>query len=282
MSQAWLVRAGHDGEYAEVAWESGFTLFRWSRLGDLTGVDGDELTERLRGSWRDRSDNAIANFKGQFRSFVHRMAPGDAVVMPEPGRDECAIGLIAGDYRYLRRLTGEERRGEEWHVRPVDWLARGIARAELGAEITRSFNNMTVCAITADGAAGRCAITKCDVDLALQAAHIEPYDGPATNTTPRSTMSKLTQSSTRSTPARCRCGLDGVWCSKASRLLCCSGPEPCLWGSGTQRWPVLLGGCRQCAPRSGVVATRPWGAISGRQRRRTAPNGIQETCRDLP
>ncbi|WP_203857932.1 HNH endonuclease [Plantactinospora mayteni] len=29
---------------------------------------------------------------------------------------------------------------------------------------------------------GRCAISGCDVEAALQAAHISPYDGPATNT----------------------------------------------------------------------------------------------------
>lgn len=131
--RAWRIHAWRDEDLERRMTIEGFVAVGGREIGDLTNVEDAEVIGRaLRRSMPDRTDAAIRLFMGYWRRFLWEMQEGDVVVLPTQ-RGELAIGLAAGPYQYI---ASEEEHAR--HRRPVEWIATGIPRADVGKDLRRT------------------------------------------------------------------------------------------------------------------------------------------------
>jgi len=122
----WMVRAGEGGVAAPIFVQQSVALIGWGDVGDVTGLERDQILERVGNAWPDyrriqRGQAANALFR-----FATDMRPGDVVITPEPTTRSILLGEVTGAYVFTpTALTADYR-----HTRPVRWLAR-ISRDEL-------------------------------------------------------------------------------------------------------------------------------------------------------
>lgn len=151
---AWLVRGGEAGEREQRALTEGLTFIGWSRLSDISGYTRDGIRLALKAAYTEYADNVIANWTGQLWRFANQIAIGDYVVMPlhtKPGY--VAIARVAGGYEYRETEPVEFR-----HIRPVQWIRKGIPRESFRPDLRASITSLlTVCGLTRNDAARRVA-----------------------------------------------------------------------------------------------------------------------------
>lgn len=142
----WMIRAGKHGEDEEMALSKGLVMVGWREMPDLSSIGSyEEMKEKCREIYSDRSASAISNYASQIWTFSKKIKKGDLVVLPLKTRSAIAIGKIIGDYEYL----------DGRHVRKVEWL-KEEPRNRFGQDLLYSFGaSMTVCQIKRNDAEKR-------------------------------------------------------------------------------------------------------------------------------
>ena len=96
--RAWLIRAGREGRYEQLALDQDVCLIGWSELGEIQpDASRDDLKARIVEVYGDASPASLASQAGQVYRFVHDIAIEDLVVLPlmtAPGH--VAIGRDSG------------------------------------------------------------------------------------------------------------------------------------------------------------------------------------------
>lgn len=112
----WVIRGGEDNRLVDAFVDGGYTAVAFPELSDGRRLDRYHVTRALERA--EIPDAAAA--AARFHMFVHTMAIGDAVVMPDAARKELVIGLVEGDYEYHESLPPSQYR----HRRSVRWVGR--------------------------------------------------------------------------------------------------------------------------------------------------------------
>lgn len=148
----WLVRGGKVGEREQLALSNGLATIGWEELPDLGAVSSKaELLQLMEQTYPAEKANTLANWAGQVWAFKGRIQVGDLVAMPLKGRSVVAVGRVTGDYDHRTNLGDLVR-----HVRPVEWIAPEIPRANFDQDLLFSLGAfMTVCQIQRGGAEDR-------------------------------------------------------------------------------------------------------------------------------
>ncbi len=119
--RAYLVRAGRSGERDDFALEEGVAGGGFADIGDLSGIgSGDELSEAVRNAWPGDPEGKVTTFTGQLWSLIHRIQPGDLVVLPLKTTSQVAIGRCSGPYKYLAGEPTPEASQVAPHRHPPD------------------------------------------------------------------------------------------------------------------------------------------------------------------
>lgn len=124
------IHAWRDSRLEQEMLANGFVSIGGDELGDLTGLDLEEIRERLT-EVMDRSPTAINIFVGYWRRFLSETQVGDLVVLPTQDHD-VAIGQFVGGYHYAADEEAHAR-----HRRAVDWLASGVPREAFPEDLRR-------------------------------------------------------------------------------------------------------------------------------------------------
>lgn len=144
MTTAWIVRAGRDDSYDELALERELIALGWSAAGDLTTVTTQtETRERVQAAYPDVDRRTVDNYAIQLIAFRSKMAVGDIVLFLRRTSPDVAVGRLTGDYRYRTDLPAGIR-----HTRPVQWARTDVPRASLEAEVRALPSLTTVYRIT--------------------------------------------------------------------------------------------------------------------------------------
>ena len=115
--RAWVIRGGEDNELVDRFVELGIVAVGFPDVPDGRRVDRYEITERLRErGWTQPETRAEL-----FVQFVHQVASGHFVVLPDTRHGDVVIGRVAGDYEHGPALDADD--GYR-HRRRVDWLGR--------------------------------------------------------------------------------------------------------------------------------------------------------------
>lgn len=116
MRRVWVIRGGDEDGLVDELVAGGYIAVGYPDITDGTTVDRYDVTERLRArGWTNPEARA-----DMFHQFVHQLAPGHLVVLPDTRRREVVVGRVEGGYEFRHDLDAEEHR----HRRPVTWLAR--------------------------------------------------------------------------------------------------------------------------------------------------------------
>jgi restriction system protein len=79
----WIVRAGRNGEYEEMALNLGITSIDWNELEDISYIHNrDDLKNLYKEVYPDESKNKIAASVGQIWSFINKIRINDVIIMP--------------------------------------------------------------------------------------------------------------------------------------------------------------------------------------------------------
>jgi len=149
---AWLVRAGSNGEREEYNLANNVVGGGFKEVGDLSVYKTrEEMFSMLESTFAGSPKQRISNYRGQLWAFVNRIQVGDLVVLPLKGSPQLAIGKVTGPYEY-RSNEPEECR----HCRPVTWLKVDIPRTAVKQDLLFSLGAfLTVCRLTRNDAAAR-------------------------------------------------------------------------------------------------------------------------------
>lgn len=151
--QAWLIRAGRNGEREHRALSEGLAILGWAEIGDLSRYHTwQELKTGLRAAYPDASPTVIGNWTGQLWKFDTAIQHGDLVVMPLKTRNGyVAIGRVSGPYEYRADEPEDFRQ-----VRKVDWVRTDIPWEAIRPDLRASLGSLlTVCGLTRHNAASR-------------------------------------------------------------------------------------------------------------------------------
>jgi predicted Mrr-cat superfamily restriction endonuclease len=106
----------------------------WPGIGDLTGVEKDEIRERLARVYK-YEDQSLATNLGSVNAFVHTMQAGDIVLIAEG--DYVHIGIV-GDYEYDESLEPEGM----CHKRHCIWKST-VKKSDFNTEVQSLLRNRT-------------------------------------------------------------------------------------------------------------------------------------------
>lgn len=150
--RAWVVRGGGSGEFENYALESDVAVVGWSELGDLSGVaTRSEMRQRVRQTYQDMSERAVANNAGQLLRFAHVIERGDLVVMPCKTTRSLAFGRCGGPYEFRPNNPPEIP-----HTRPVEWIRTEVPRHAIDQDLLHSLGSLlTVFEVKRNDAATR-------------------------------------------------------------------------------------------------------------------------------
>ena len=130
-AQAWIVRAGQDDEYADLALDRGLVGIGWRRAGDLRAATTQRAVRSLVAEAYPHQPASVRTLHAlQLHAFRSMMQPGHHVLLLRQGTPEVALGEVTGDYAY--RPGGP---GEPPHVRSVRWIDPRLRRDELGSDL---------------------------------------------------------------------------------------------------------------------------------------------------
>lgn len=153
MANAWVIRAGRDGEHEQANLDERKATIGWA-VGDLASARSrEDVRAAMEGIYPDASPGRLANHTGQVWAFCSQIKPGDIVIMPSKLRP---------GYIYLGKCTGpyifrdSERNPKRRHQIPVDWQMEPVAKAAIKDDLLNSLNAiMTVFTPTRNNAAKR-------------------------------------------------------------------------------------------------------------------------------
>jgi transcriptional regulator with XRE-family HTH domain len=146
-ARAWRMRAWEDPLLEQAMLDRSIIAVSADEVGDLRHRPSrDDLRKLLRAApaFEDRSEQAIGTFATYWDIFIHRLQPGDLVVVSLTGR-RFALADVVGKYDY----DGSEPEPRLRHFRPVSWRIRGAPRSMLDEDIRKVANAPgTICALT--------------------------------------------------------------------------------------------------------------------------------------
>ncbi len=154
--RVWLIRAGRDGRYEQLALDQGVCLIGWSGLGAISPDETREaLKQRIHDVWGEPRQASLASQAGQVFRFVHDVATGDLVVLPlksAPGR--VSVGRVTGGYLY--RSDGPFANSDAQQTRAIDWLASALSYERFDPDLREAFGQQgTVSEISKPNASQR-------------------------------------------------------------------------------------------------------------------------------
>lgn len=154
--RVWMVRAGREGRYEELALDQDVCVIGWSELGAIQpSASRDDLKASIAAVYGEASAPSLASQAGQIYRFVNDIAVDDLVVLPlMTASAHVAIGRISGDYAYREDppFEGTDAR----HTRPVEWLARSLPYERFDSDLREAFGQQgTVREISKPNAAQR-------------------------------------------------------------------------------------------------------------------------------
>ena len=148
---AWVVRAGSQGEAESSNLERGRASIGWPEVPDMSAVTSrEQLREIVDQRYPAASAQSRAATTGQLWAFRSSIAVGDLVVMPlktQPGM--IALGRSTGTYRYDAGGPESAR-----HYVPVQWQPDPVSRDALQPDLLAMVNGaMTVFSVSRNDAA---------------------------------------------------------------------------------------------------------------------------------
>lgn len=153
MTNAWVVRAGRDGQQEQANLDAGTATIGWA-VGDLAGATSrEDVRAALDAASPDDSPGRRANHTGQVWAFLSQIKLGDVVLMPSKLRPGYIyLGKCTGPYRYVPDEQDPARR----HQIPVQWQDEPVSKAVIKDDLLYSLNAiMTVFNPTRNNAAQR-------------------------------------------------------------------------------------------------------------------------------
>lgn len=141
---AWLVRAGRTGEGEESALETGRLLLGFDHIPDLTEVTSRDAVRAIaQASVPEDSPVArVSNWTGQLWA-LRRIQQGDLAVLPLKTTSQIALGIVAGEYKFI---TDEE--GRKRHSIFINWQQTDVPRTAVRQDLLHSLGAaQTVCQI---------------------------------------------------------------------------------------------------------------------------------------
>jgi hypothetical protein len=155
-ARVWLVRAGREGRYEQLAIEDGVTVIGWSELGEFgLETSRDALKAQIEEVYGEHRPQSLAMQAGQIHRFIHDISMGDLLVLPllsKPGY--AAIGRVLGGYKH--RDDGSFEGTDAQHTRPVEWLASELPDERFDPDLREAFGQQgTVSEISKPNAAQR-------------------------------------------------------------------------------------------------------------------------------
>lgn len=152
--RVWLIRAGRNGEYEELALDRGVSVIGWSKLGDVSSASREELKEAIRRVYGEERPQSLASQAGEVYRFIHDVREGDLVVLPlrsSPGN--VAVGRIAGDYVHR---PDPEWEPDAMNTREAEWIGRQVPYGRFDPDLQEAFGQQgTVSEITKPDSAAR-------------------------------------------------------------------------------------------------------------------------------
>jgi MoxR-like ATPase len=153
-AHVWVIRAGREGKYEQLALNRGVALIGWSELGEIGSADREQLKTLIRQVYGEERAQSLASQAGQIYRFVHDVETDDLAVLPllsDPGH--VAIGRISGQYQHREE---DEFGPDARNTRQVEWLARRVAYERFDPDLREAFGQQgTVSEITKPDAARR-------------------------------------------------------------------------------------------------------------------------------
>ena len=139
--RVWLVRAGREGRYEELALDQDVSLIGWSELGEIDPeASRDDLKAAIVQLYGEASAASLASQAGQIYRFVNEVAIGDLIVLPlMTAPSHVAVARVGDDYRigmtaHLRGPTPDKR------VPLSGWRSRCLTSASIRICARRSGN----------------------------------------------------------------------------------------------------------------------------------------------
>ncbi|MFD6563879.1 restriction endonuclease [Micromonospora profundi] len=131
MTQAWIVRAGRDDSYEELALNKDLIAVGWSATGDLSDLTTlTAIRNRVLSAYPSVEHQAADGYSIQLLAFRSRMAPGDVVLLLRRSSPDVALGRITGGYEFRKDLAAGIG-----HVRAVTWARTDLPRASVEREL---------------------------------------------------------------------------------------------------------------------------------------------------
>ncbi|WP_431882386.1 restriction endonuclease [Micromonospora gifhornensis] len=131
MATAWIVRAGRDDSYDELALDKNLIAVGWSAAGDLsTTASPTAIRERVRAAYPDVEQRAVESYTVQLVAFRSKMSVGDIVLFLRRTSPDVAVGRVIGPYEYRMDLPSGIR-----HARSVAWARTNVPRASVEREL---------------------------------------------------------------------------------------------------------------------------------------------------
>ncbi|MFE0590680.1 restriction endonuclease [Micromonospora echinospora] len=131
MSQAWIVRAGRDDTYEDLALNKALIAVGWSTTGDLTSAPIlADIKQRVKAAYPDVEAKSTDSYAIQLFAFRSRMKHGDLVLLLRRNSPDVALGKITGGYEYRTDLASRI-----CHVRAVRWLRTDLPRLSVERDL---------------------------------------------------------------------------------------------------------------------------------------------------
>lgn len=125
MAEFWTIRAGRNGERTEWALANDVIGGGWTEFPDLMPYrDSREKLQGLVNEVIGGSRNRVSNYTGQLWTMIHRIKPGDYMVLPIRATSQIAIGEVTSGYRYVADEPDLTKR----HQLSVKWLRTDISK----------------------------------------------------------------------------------------------------------------------------------------------------------
>ena len=112
----WAIHMGRQNKYANIAYENNFIAIGWNEIEeDLSSYNKLNKTEFfsslepiVKNAYKESTKNSSSAVIGQLFRFANLMKIGDVVLMPKTDENKVYVGMIIGDYFYIK--NGDSRR----------------------------------------------------------------------------------------------------------------------------------------------------------------------------
>jgi len=149
---AWLVRAGSNGERDDYNLANNVVGGGFKEVGDLSGcTDKDAMLQILDTAYPGSPKQRTSNYRNQLWALTNRIEVGDLVVLPLKTTSQLAIGRVTGPYEFRADAPLGSR-----HCRPVEWTRSDLPRTAVQQDLLFSLGAfMTICQLSRNDAAAR-------------------------------------------------------------------------------------------------------------------------------